>query len=251
MNERTTTAGGNVGATAMTLFEAFWKTGFVAAAFENVQITGWWKRVYEDLVDAAAGPLGSRGAGTFVDALDIGCGEGLGTRVLAERFPRIIGVDISANMVRRARRHAVQASLSNAEYMEADIRRLPFPDDSFDLVTSTSLVYSLPNPVGAFREMGRVCRAGGRVASFDPAKGLTLRRAVTAIAEGEVRGHASARAALFLIAWAAASRLYRRFSREEMLALLASAGLQPVLVEPRCRGMIMFTVATPVAGSTM
>jgi ubiquinone/menaquinone biosynthesis C-methylase UbiE len=231
----------------MSLLEAFWKNRLVAAIFENAQVTAWWKRVYENLVDAAASsdPLGALTS----DALDVGCGEGLGTRVLADRFRRTVGVDISANMIRRARRHADQAGLSNAEYIEADIRCLPFPDHSFDLVTSTSLVYLLPDPVGALREMARVCRPGGRVASFDPAKDLTLRRAVAAIAAGEVRGHASARAALFLIGWAAASRLGRRFSREEVLTLLASAGLQPVLVEPRCRGMVLFTIATPASAA--
>lgn len=233
----------------MSLLEAFWKTRIVAAAFENAQITGWWKRVYENLVDTAAASSDARGTRALSDALDVGCGEGLGTRVLAGRFTRIVGVDISANMIRRARRHADRAGLLNAAYIEADIRCLPFPDHSFDLVTSTSLVYFLPDPVGALREMARVCRPGGRVASFDPAKDLTLRRAVAAIAVGEVRGHASARAALFLIGWAAASRLGRRFSREEVLAWLASAGLQPVLVEPRCRGMVLFTIATPASAA--
>lgn len=234
----------------MSLLEAFWKNRLVAAAFENAQVTSWWKRVYEDLVDAAAGP-DPRGARSLSDALDVGCGEGLGTRVLAARFTRVVGVDISANMIRRARLHADRAGLSNAEYREADIRCLPFRDNSFDLVTSTSLVYFLPDPVSALREMARVCRPDGRVASFDPAKELTLRRAMAAIADGEVRGQASGRAALFLIGWAAASRLSRRFSREDVLELLASAGLQPVLVEPRCRGMVLFTIATPAAGSAV
>lgn len=229
----------------MRLFEAFWKTRFVAAAFENVQITAWWQRLYEDLVEAASGLPGLPGTRPLSDALDVGCGEGLGTRVLAGRFTRAVGVDISVNMIRRARRHADRAGLSNAEYIEADVRGLPFPNDSFDLVTSTSLVYSLSDAVGALREMARVCRPGGLVASFDPAKGLTLRRAVVAIADGEVRGDASARAALFLIGWAGASRLYRRFSPEEAMALLKSAGLRPLLVEPRCRGMVLFTIATP------
>lgn len=229
----------------MRLMDAIWKTRFMAAVFENAQVTSWWGRVFEELVDAASGPSGSDEPTTLSDALDVGCGEGMGSRVLAKRVPRIVGVDISAHMVRRARRHADRAGLANTEYREADACRLPFPDQSFDLVTSTSLVYLLPDPAGVLRELGRVCRAGGRVASFDPARGLTLRRAATAIAGGEVEGRASTRAAFFLIGWVGVSLLHRRFSREEVLGLMAVAGLEPVLVETRCRGMVLFSVGTP------
>lgn len=241
----------------MRLFERFWRTRLAAWAFEGAQATDWWKKLYEELI-AAAGPEqytpASRPeqaadvtsspqapAGTL---LDVGCGEGLGTRAVAAKFERAVGVDISSAMVRRAQVHAQAEDVENVEYRQADAHRLPFGDDTFDVVTATSVVYLSADPAAVLKEMARVCKPGGRVASFDPSDELTLLHALRNLSNGEVTGRNAHLAAFFFLGWVGSSRVTRRISTEHMRSLLAEAGLTLLLLEKRHAGVVLFTVAT-------
>ncbi len=226
-----------------TLFQRFWKSRLAAFAFEGAQATGWWRDMYRELIDVAlaTGPAIADAS----SALDVGCGEGLGTRILAERFRRVVGVDISEHMVSRSRAHAAAADVTNAEYRTADATSLPFADDSFDMVTATSVVYLTADSTRTLAEMGRVCRPDGRVASFDPSPRLTLPRALGGVLRGEICGRAPLRATLFLIGWVAASRLNHRFSPADMTRMLSAAHLRVEHLETRHRGMVLFTIGRP------
>lgn len=69
----------------------------------------------------------------FARALDFGCGTGRLARHLARRARRVVGADLTAAMLRRARR---DAALPNLDYLRFDGRRLPLADASLDLVVS-------------------------------------------------------------------------------------------------------------------
>jgi SAM-dependent methyltransferase len=91
--------------------------------------------------------------------LDVGCGSGELCELAAARGARVSGIDAAASMVELARRRVP----------EADIRvgpaeRLPWPDDSFDLVTGVNVFQFAPDFVAALTEAARVTRRGGRVA---------------------------------------------------------------------------------------
>lgn len=93
----------------------------------------------------------------------------VGTGVDIMRFPegqKIIGIDISAEMLRRAepRRRAYQGHLVCAL---GDAENLSFSDNSFDTVVSSCTMCSVPNPVRALRELFRVLRPGGRLLMFE------------------------------------------------------------------------------------
>ncbi len=116
---------------------------------------GWRRRA----VAAAALPANGR-------ALDVGTGTGALALALALAAPRgrVVGVDFAAPMVARARGRAVAAGLAErARFALADGLRLPFPDHSFDCVTSAFVVRNVADVGQAFREQARVLRAGGRV----------------------------------------------------------------------------------------
>jgi len=75
---------------------------------------------------------------------------------------RITAVDVSPGMLEIARRRAEILSLK-VSFLVMDAETLAFSDKSFDTVVSSLTVCTFPNPVAALREMGRVCRPGGRV----------------------------------------------------------------------------------------
>jgi ubiquinone/menaquinone biosynthesis C-methylase UbiE len=96
-------------------------------------------------------------------ALDLGCGIGRMDRYLAPRLKRLIGLDVSGEMVRLARQRL--ASLPNVEFVEGDGRSLrPIGDASVDLVFSYLTFQHLPDRVlfDYLHESRRVLRDGGR-----------------------------------------------------------------------------------------
>ena len=106
--------------------------------------------------------------------VDLGCGVGRLTRVLAGRAQRVIAVDVSAEMLRRAAR--LNAHLDNVEWVHGDGRSLaPLQDARADACVSHVVFQHIPDPavtLGYVTEIGRVLRPGGWAAfqvSTDPA----------------------------------------------------------------------------------
>ncbi|MFI9719705.1 class I SAM-dependent methyltransferase [Streptomyces sp. NPDC052396] len=101
--------------------------------------------------------------------LDIGCGPGTITADLAALVPqgRVTGLDPAGSVLERARSMAAQRGLDNLEFTTGDVRALDFPDGSFDAVHAHQVLQHLADPVGALREMRRVCRPGGLIAVRD------------------------------------------------------------------------------------
>jgi len=93
--------------------------------------------------------------------LDLGCGEGYNTRIFAKEGAKMIGVDISSNMIKCAREHEKREALG-IEYREADATSLSFlKNDSVDGVVSTLAVMDMPDILPVFQEAFRVVRPGG------------------------------------------------------------------------------------------
>jgi ubiquinone/menaquinone biosynthesis C-methylase UbiE len=96
--------------------------------------------------------------------LDIGTGPGAIPLKIARRLAdlRVVGIDCSANMVRAARRAAVEQGLAERVlFFVADANHLCFRDAAFDLVLSNSLLHHLQNPVAVLNEMARVAKPTG------------------------------------------------------------------------------------------
>ncbi|MDI6857264.1 MAG: methyltransferase domain-containing protein [Dehalococcoidia bacterium] len=97
------------------------------------------------------------------DVLDAGCGEGHNTRLLARMGARVTAIDISPRMIELARAEEAREPLS-IRYEVASFSDMPlFADASFDLVVSTMAVMDGPDLAGAFHEIYRVLRPGGRL----------------------------------------------------------------------------------------
>lgn len=94
--------------------------------------------------------------------LDVGCGTGVISLLLAELGHDVTGVDFASEMLDQARTKVDQSELS-ATFQRGDAENLTQPDDSYDLVTARHLIWTLPSPERAIEEWRRVIRPGGRI----------------------------------------------------------------------------------------
>ena len=107
--------------------------------------------------------LGEIAAGASL--LDVGCGAGFDCFVASTMVGargRVEGIDLTPEMVLRARHLLSEAGATCASVQVASAECLPFPDESFDVVTSNGALNLVPDKPVAFREIHRVLREGGR-----------------------------------------------------------------------------------------
>ena len=95
------------------------------------------------------------------DILEVGVGSGINA-TLYPRQATVTGIDLSANMLEKARRRLAARSVDNVRLLQMDASAMEFPDDSFDLVYAPYVISVCSDPVVVAREMRRVCRPGGR-----------------------------------------------------------------------------------------
>lgn len=102
--------------------------------------------------------------------LDLGSGGGIDCLLAARQVGttgRVIGVDMTPEMIRKARDNAARVSAANVELRLGEIERLPVADRSVDVVVSNCVVNLSPDKPAVLRDVFRVLRAGGRVAIAD------------------------------------------------------------------------------------
>jgi SAM-dependent methyltransferase len=101
--------------------------------------------------------------------LDVGCGPGTITWDLAARVApgRVLGMDTAEDVLVTARANGADRPGVQADFRVGDVYALELEDDSVDVVHAHQVLQHLTDPVGALREMRRVCRPGGIVAVRD------------------------------------------------------------------------------------
>jgi arsenite methyltransferase len=102
--------------------------------------------------------------------LDLGCGAGTDTLVAAQMVGpegRVTGLDMTPEMLDKARRAAAELGARNVVFVEGEAERLPFPDESFDAVISNGVIDLIPDKDAVFAQLQRVLRAGGRIQIAD------------------------------------------------------------------------------------
>lgn len=117
--------------------------------------------------------------------IDVGSGAGVDCLVAARAVGpegTVVGVDMTPAMLQRARDAAAESGLRNVEFREGLAERLPIPDAWADIVISNGVINLVPDKVGAYREVARVLRPGGRVQVAD----ICVERSVPESALGDI-----------------------------------------------------------------
>jgi arsenite methyltransferase len=130
-------------------------------------------RIPQATVESFAGvanhwTLGGIEPGSVV--VDLGCGAGTDLLIAAQMAGptgRVIGIDMTATMLERARQSATEMGLGNVELHESLIEALPLDDASVDVVISNGVIDLVPDKDAVFDEIDRVLRPGGRLQLAD------------------------------------------------------------------------------------
>lgn len=104
--------------------------------------------------------------------LDVGCGAGFFSVLLAKEGYQVTGVDLTPDMVENARTLAAEEK-TDCEFLVMDAENLRFADESFDVVISRNLTWTLPDVKSDYREWVRVLKKGGILLNFDANYGLS------------------------------------------------------------------------------
>jgi arsenite methyltransferase len=102
--------------------------------------------------------------------LDLGCGAGTDTLVAAQMVGpegRVVGIDMTAEMLAKARASAEAMDAPNVEFVEGEAESLPFGDETFDVVISNGVIDLVPDKEAVFGEVFRVLAPRGRIQIAD------------------------------------------------------------------------------------
>lgn len=101
-----------------------------------------------------------------LNILDVGTGPGFFAITLAMAGHKITAVDVTPSMLEQAKNNAKQHDV-DINFVQSDVHRLPFNENTFDLIVTRNVTWNLKHPIQAYQEWFRVLKVGGRLINFD------------------------------------------------------------------------------------
>ncbi len=158
--------------------------------------------------------------------VDLGCGPGVSTIILAQAHPTglLVGLDLAPRMLAEAQHYTTRAHLQNrVRYVLADAVHLPFANNCLDMVTGHSFLYLVPDRTRVVQEAFRVLRHGGRIASMEPRAGASIAALLPRWRE--------LRYVISVSLWRPYSHLHGQFSEQVFSDLYGAAGFAQTQTE--------------------
>ncbi len=202
---------------------------YFAHFFEKVQRSGFYRKRLEAFLVFLNPKSDMR-------ALDIGCGPGALIIEIAKKVKEAVGIDYDTHMVVHAKRNARTAGVSNIEFKVARAQSLPFDNETFDLVSATSVLYLLPEPERGLKEIRRVLKRGGIAANLDPSIKMTKER-IDKFIQGQNLSEFEGDA---LYGWLSAATNNHRFSKDYLRQLYQDCGFEVLEIVEHMDGMMLF-----------
>ncbi|SFH66739.1 Methyltransferase domain-containing protein [Pseudobutyrivibrio sp. OR37] len=108
-------------------------------------------------------------AGKSLNILDLGCGTGYFEVILGREGHKVTGIDLTEEMITKANEMIRIYGLdpNDVKAMVGDAENVAFADESFDVVITRNLTWTLPHPIDAYKDWYRVLRKGGVLLNFD------------------------------------------------------------------------------------
>ena len=99
--------------------------------------------------------------------LDVATGPGYVAMLFAEKANEVVGVDLTPAFVAKAQAASAERGFKNISFREGDVEKLPFANETFDIVTCHKALHHFPSAAKALQEMHRVLKRGGRLVIGD------------------------------------------------------------------------------------
>jgi SAM-dependent methyltransferase len=168
--------------------------------------------------------------------LDLGSGAGFDCFLAANvvgKTGKVIGVDMTPDMIAKARENAVKGDYQNVEFRQGEIENLPVADNSVDTVISNCVINLVPDKRSAFREICRVLKPGGKFIVSD----IVLNRELPPAIKNSIEAYVGCIAGASL--------------KSDYLGAINEAGFQQVEVIHETVFPMDYVIADPIAQDIM
>ena len=145
--------------------------------------------------------------------LDVGCGPGLLPAIFAENGCLALGIDSSCDMFHDS---------LHPDLVVADALAFPLKPSTFNLLTASNLLFLLPDPLSALKEMVRLLAPNGEIALLNPSKKMSVSAAKALADKRNLEGLAHET----LLNYAARAERHHRWNKNDLQELFASANLE-------------------------
>ncbi|HET7522079.1 MAG TPA: methyltransferase domain-containing protein [Bacillales bacterium] len=199
----------------------------MVAFFDKMAQTAWLSGVHDRLKRWSGDWKGQ-------SILDVGCGTGRLLLRGADEAERLVGVDLSSEMIKTARHNLG----NNAELFVGDAYELPLDDDTFDISVSTCVMFLLPEPEKGVSEMARVTKAGGTLAMLNPGERMERENVEAYCRNHGVEGFEKEA----FLKWSDVSKRRHRYTAEQLSTMLHDHGIKTVEHHEVLDGLALVTV---------